>query len=246
MQCLPYADDIIFIDKQGIFDEPAALNGRVRYVGPIVRKFQYTRFDRERARYELGLPGDSTIVLVLPGQWFSEEKAPIFDLVMSAYRSIQLETKYLVWFAGEDYETLLERVRPTADVNIQKCDWQIDRWMVACDIAITKSTRKTAIELESLGMPSISLSYGLNVIDDMRVSRILTNTHIYVRETTPESLAKVCSQMIIKYSAEASWEAVRSDGLRTAAERIVWHIERARKRSGIGCRQMREKQANTD
>ena len=38
LESLRYADDILFIERRGIFAEPAELRGRVRYLGPVVRQ----------------------------------------------------------------------------------------------------------------------------------------------------------------------------------------------------------------
>jgi lipid A disaccharide synthetase len=85
----------LFIDEPGIFEEPEYLKGKVKYVGPVLRKFEYTRKDRDRARTELGIPLDATVIGVFPGSW-TEEKAPIFDLVMGAFELLEAEPKRLI------------------------------------------------------------------------------------------------------------------------------------------------------
>ncbi|HEX2721895.1 MAG TPA: hypothetical protein VHM24_03195, partial [Gemmatimonadaceae bacterium] len=67
MSTIPFADRILFLDEQGMFEEPEAAKGKVEYVGPVVRKLRYTRGDRIRAREELQIAADAFLLLVLPG-----------------------------------------------------------------------------------------------------------------------------------------------------------------------------------
>jgi len=227
MESLRYADEIVFIDESGVFEEPPFLKDKVRYVGPFVRDFTYTTNDRTRARSELGLPPGAVIVLVLPGNWFNEERAPAFDLVIPAFHSLTNRDKLLIWFAGQDYHALQVRAATYPRVMVKDVDWQIDRWMVACDVAITKSTRKTSLELASLGVPSVSLSYGLNFVDDVRVSRIATNTHLKVKDIDSGKLAQHLARILATQTPGALPLASKT-GLSAGAQRLAEHVARIR------------------
>jgi hypothetical protein len=126
---------------------------------------------------------------VLPGSWFTEARAPIADLVLDAFRLLPFSEKVLVWMAGADEELLKSLAHNLPGIIIKDCDINIDRWMVACNLAITKGTRKTAIELEYLNVPSVSLSHCLNEPDDLRIAHIQSNTSLNVRGLNPEMLA---------------------------------------------------------
>ena len=76
----------------------------------------------------------------------------------------------MVWVAGADEELLLEKSQTCEGLVVRGYEWQIDRVMIAGDLAITKANRKTVLELESLGIPSIAISPATNPIDDARVS----------------------------------------------------------------------------
>src|SRR5688572_19521101 len=52
MQSLRFADHVLFTDRRGLHVEPPSVRGRVRYMGPVQRSFEYTRRDRLRARRE--------------------------------------------------------------------------------------------------------------------------------------------------------------------------------------------------
>ena len=97
MQALRYADEIVFVDEPGLFEEPPYLEGKVYYAGAILRPFQYTRSDRERAQRELGFPSDATVILVAPGGYGTEERAPIADIMLAAFDSLGVPGKVLVW-----------------------------------------------------------------------------------------------------------------------------------------------------
>ncbi len=170
MQTMRYAESVVFIDEPGFFEEPAVVNGRVNYVGSIMRKFDYAPADRERARAKLGLPADADVISVLPGSYANEKRVPIADLVLGAFQQLESPAKNLVWVAGADEQLLLEKSKGCDGVVVSGYEWQIDRVMVASDVAITKANRKTVLELESLGIPSIAISPQTNPIDDARVA----------------------------------------------------------------------------
>lgn len=225
MQCLRFADRIIFIDQKGYFDEPPFLKDKVQYVGSFVRPMEFTAADRPRTRLDLGFSPDALVVLVLPGGWFTEARAPIFDLVLAAYRLLQVPKKRLVWFAGdEDYEWLSKSVRDSEDVIVKRPDPHIDKWMAASDVAITKGTRKSSLELEYAGIPSISLSYGLNKIDDRRVSRIQSNIPLRADATDPQTLAShILRSLVLSAYRKEGWRN-SAPGFSTAVRNLVEFI----------------------
>lgn len=167
MACLRYADKILFIDEPGIFEEPPCVQGRVEYIGPVLREFQYGPEDGDRARSELNIPPDAFVVAVLPGSW-TEEKVPVFDTVMDAYDALDRPSKFLIWVAGPDHQMIEARLAGRQDVLVMEFDPVIERIMVAAQVAVTKSTRKVGTELEALGVPNVALQTGLNRIDDIR------------------------------------------------------------------------------
>ena len=174
MTTLAFADRIVFLDEPGHFEEPESASGKVQYVGPVIRKFRYSRDDRERAREELRVPENALVLAVLPGSW-REQELPILDLVLNAFDLLENDPKHMIWMAGEDCALIQGRTASRENVIVQGYDPEIDRVMVAADVAITKSTRKTLFELSLLGVPSISISSGLNPVDDLRAARFSGN-----------------------------------------------------------------------
>jgi UDP-N-acetylglucosamine:LPS N-acetylglucosamine transferase len=220
MGALRYAREIVFADWEGRFEEPPQAEGKVRYVGPILREFEYSTADRARARRELGLAEDGTVIAVLPGGYATEERAPIADLVVAAFDRLKGKGKRIVWVAGDDAAELGERYKERDDILVLGREWQIDRVMAASDAAITKANRKTVVELESLGVRQVALSPGVNPIDDQRAMATDGATFRRIEDGTPEQLeADLAEAIRLGPIAREKVEGPRS--ARVAAERIA-------------------------
>lgn len=173
---LSYASHLIFLDDPGYYDQPKSLPRAPAYVGPVVREMKYRKADRQTARETLGLPENGLVILVLPGgsSASSEEKSPLFALVQEAVELLG-GASTVMWVVSADEEKKMMGVG-TGNTNtiFMRPHLDIDRTIVASDLVITKATRNTAFELSSLGIPSISVSFGLNPVDDHRVPQITT------------------------------------------------------------------------
>ena len=231
MQALTLADEVIFTEDSGIFDEPPYLKGKVFYSGPLVRKFNYTGQDRERARQELQLPADATVVTVLPGEWATEESEPIAHMLIPAFEGLQSPGKIMVWIAGQDCEVLRRRFGDRPDTIITENDSELDRLIVASDFAITKGNRTIVKELAALGIPSISISHGRRPVDDVCVRRIGSNRFLEASLLSPAELL-VCMRDCLARADELRQTAPSSSlysgaGLAVVARRVAEHINRA-------------------
>jgi UDP-N-acetylglucosamine:LPS N-acetylglucosamine transferase len=191
MECLRYARSTIFMDDPGYYDEPDVIRGKIKYVGPVIRDLNLTEGNQRNARIELGLPRDRPIVMVLPGgsSASSEANSPLFDLVSGAIDLLD-QNALTIWIdSAKDRQAIVSRIATRTDFLIVETRFDIEKFMVAADVVITKGTRKTSIELNALGIPSISISHGLNPIDDYRVLRIKTNRALRARGLTTSSLS---------------------------------------------------------
>jgi hypothetical protein len=209
MESLWFADQVLFIDRKGVFEEPESVKGKVRYLGPQVRKFEYGRRDRSRARRELGIDADATVIGMFPGSW-TEAMAPVADRLLAAFDGAKLRGKHLLWLAGQDAELIRRRVEGRSDVTVIDVDWRIDRLMVACDLAITKSTRTTVRELASLGIRTLSVDSGLNEVDTESIAALRSNRTVEVEGFTARAMERRLR--------EASPVPVRSRSKSCAAE----------------------------
>jgi UDP-N-acetylglucosamine:LPS N-acetylglucosamine transferase len=229
-QTLLYADEILFTDEPGIFEEPPALKGRIHYIGPAIREFKYGPKDKQQARQELGVEANAKVVTVLPGSW-TEAKTPVFDLVTSAFRSLPLPNKNLIWIAGQDYDLLTSRANQNPEnlshTEIKQQDWQIDRLMVASDLVLTKASRETHKELNALRVQSISLSFGLNSPDDKRAEKFRRNTALDARGLTPEALSQVIHQQL-NNPLDPPQSEPSNNGRQQAASRLATRLHEIR------------------
>jgi hypothetical protein len=221
MQALQYASEIIFTAERGLYTEPPQLRGKVQYVGRAVRPFQYCLADRDRARAELGIPPNATVILLQPGTWV-ESRAPVADLIMDTWKLIPRSPKRLIWLAGRDYDSLHSRFSDQPDLILLREDWKIDRLMAASNVLITKANRLTVYEAAALGLPSISLSNGANWPDDVAVANVDSNTPLVADSVTPQLLMETIMQSI---AANPSPATEVSAGVAGAAARLARHVE---------------------
>lgn len=192
MKCLQYADEIVFMDEPGIYDEPQYLSGKVSYVGPVLRDLQPRAQDRAERRAAWGVANDAAVILVSPGGagMHSEARAPICDLVLAAFELLDFPEKRLVWVAGQpDYEIVSQKFASRPDALLLKPHYDFTPTVLAADVVMTKGNRLPLFESEALGIPSISISFGHNSIDDYRVNRIHSNCALRARGLTPPFLA---------------------------------------------------------
>ena len=94
----------------------------------------------------------------------STRHSPIW--ILGAFRGMPARSKRLIWITGPDHALIAERTSGMQDVLLFAHYHEIDRLMVAADVAITKTNRKTVFELRSLNVPTIAVTYGLNPPDD--------------------------------------------------------------------------------
>lgn len=190
-QSLAHADRIVFIEERGVFPEPRTARGKVHYVGPVRRAMAFGRADRASARCRLGLSPDALVVSVIPGAWATEERAPITHLVRHAFAALPAQEKHLFWVAGRDRARIDTELGAMEGVRVLESHSPIEELMVASDVVVTKANRGTTLELSALGVPSVSLSYRLNPVDEALVGRIHTNVALHAGSIDGPFLADV-------------------------------------------------------
>ena len=166
MQACAYADLVLFLEQPGLFVEPLPLANRVKYVGPISRKFSYLPGDRARARRELGIRDGESLIAVLPGSW-TEALVSSADLLKAALQESDSKNHRLIWVAGKDAEALKIAFADYPGVQVLGYEPELVRLLVASDLAITKGSYATGLELQALGVPALVLGHGNNPIDDV-------------------------------------------------------------------------------
>lgn len=215
------ADSAILMENQGLFAEPKQVRGRVTYVGPVLRHLRYRQSDRMSVRAQLGLNVDDKLVLVLPGSP-PEDATPIGDLVIGALCEIANSHMHVIWITGRNIPPIACSNYGPVQIKFLEHEGQLDRLMVAADLAITKGTYNIGRELVALGVPSISLSHGYNPIDDLFARTFLTNKFLWAKQTTIQDLASCMSQSL-HYGLYAPDESLLCG---SGAERVATCIAR--------------------
>lgn len=201
MQGLQYADEILFMDDQGSYDEPPYLVGKIRYIGPVFRHLTYSPQDAGALREEWGVSRDATVVLVAPGGAgiHSESRAPLFDLVSGAFQMLPSADKHLIWIAGEsDYGSLANKSRRCSNIRVIRPHGNFTATLLASNLVVTKSNRITVLESCAFGIPSISISYGINPIDDWRVGRVPGHCALKARGISQSALKEYFVRALAK------------------------------------------------
>lgn len=168
-EALEFADHILFLQRPGLFPEPEVAKGKVEYLGPLVRSLAYSRADKLRARSELQIGAEAVVLSVMPGAWANEKRAPLADALVPVFDELPMRKKYMFWIAGADVVELTSRYGTREDLILFGSYWPLERLMVASDVIITKCNRVTVIEAASLGVPTLSIAYGHNPVDELIV-----------------------------------------------------------------------------
>ncbi|MDZ7637826.1 MAG: hypothetical protein U5J83_06190 [Bryobacterales bacterium] len=235
MAALRLADHILFLEEDGVFEEPPLLAGKVTYCGPYFRDFQHSRSDRWKVREEFSLPPHATLLGVFPGSW-KEATTPLADLLEAALPLLEARDVYILWIAGDDATMLRERFAMRPRFLVREYEERIDAWMVACDGAITKCNRKSAMELLWLGVPSLAISWGYNPIDDAWVKRHEAIDWLPSANLTPAELAPRIDYMLARGATIEPWRPRREpkESNRQILDQIVKWIRRAQANVAAG------------
>jgi len=231
MQSLRYADQVLFLDDAGYYDEPPYLKNRVKYFGYITEDISAV-LPKEDCRRSLSIPLDATVVLCAPGgaPMFSEERTPFSDLLLRAFDLLPMPLKRLLWVCSDpDFSSLASKVGDRDDILLMKPHATFANTLQAADLLITKGNRGALFEGETLGIPSLSASFGVNPIDDYRVLRIRSHLALRARGLSPENLR---DNMVIALTElpcvkpKSNRNPQRIDQL---AECIIEHLDSIRK-----------------
>ena len=219
MQTLRFADEVLFLGERGD-PPPPWIDGNVRYLGPLLRTLSCSRHDRHRLRQELGLPPDARVVGVFPGSW-TEDRVPLAQPLVEAFEALP-PPKRLIWLAGDDAEALRNRFGGRDDMTIFARDWQPERLMAAADVAVTKATRKTLIELMALGIPAVSVTHDGNPIDQRKAQQFAR----FILPAAERDLAGRLKEAILQALAEPppAPRPPQTDAAEAAAERISFYL----------------------
>jgi UDP-N-acetylglucosamine:LPS N-acetylglucosamine transferase len=233
-ESLAYASSIIIIDDPGVFALPAGVAVQPIYVGPILRKMRYTVSDRPHIRAQMGLEEGAFVVLVVSGGAVSEQQSPIADIVLAAYLKLRKPVKRMFWLASgnSDFELLRARMAGIEGCEVLKFFDPVEQLMAVADVVITRGTRGATLDAASVGVPSLSLSPGLNPIDDVLVPRIRTNIALSAKAVDGDILCHYIEKAVhdpLPVSERRSCEK----GAEGAAKVLSSEIRRLSARGGV-------------
>jgi hypothetical protein len=174
-EALTCASSIIVLERPGLFLPLPGVSAKPKYTGRMLRDLCCKSSDREQLRTQLGIEQDEEFLLVISGGWANEQRAPIADTVISSYLKLARSRKRLRWLAGSDAPALRQRLTGIPGVEVSDYYDPVEHLIAVADIVISKGTRGTTLDANALGTPSISLSHGLNPVDDLLVPRISSN-----------------------------------------------------------------------
>ena len=208
MRALQFADEILFTGREGVFDEPEYLTGKVRYLGPAVRRLHAQ--DTVRS-------GEQFVIGVLPGSW-TQQAAAFEELVVSAFDGLEHPSKKLVWVAGPRYDDVRRKTAGYDNVHVHRTVTHIGALMAGCDVAFTRGSRMSTLELASLRVPVIAVSYGLNKIDDRALAGLPGVSFVDGATLRPSQLAQALLE------AEEPAQAIAFRHFAECAARIGAHF----------------------
>ena len=194
-ESLRYCTSIVMMEEPGIFEIPRSCSGkRISYLGPMVRSWKGPQDARASVRREMNIEDDEYVVVVSPGGWASEVETPIFQVVNDAFKKIPAANKKLLWVSDKDYDYIKQYGPAQSHIRAIRFADPLTHLLAASDLLITKGTRITTLEAASLGVRSISLSFGNNPIDDILLSRIRSNIALNARAISEDTMFQYMQQ----------------------------------------------------
>jgi hypothetical protein len=234
------ADSIVFMGESGVFPLPGPVQRAPLFVGPVVRKMKYDLGDRPKARAELEISDSALVASVIPGAWATEGRSPIAQTILTAFRQLPSSDKVLFWLTKIDHEAISQLSAGLPNVRVVKECNAVEQIMVASDVVITKGNRGTIMDAASLGVPSISLSYGTNPIDEALVARIRSNKAFNANATDATMLCAYIERLAsIPISRRAEPLGLHRHGGAAVANALLDEINRLVRASGAEAAQLR-------
>jgi uncharacterized protein (TIGR00661 family) len=225
------ANYVIFVDTPEFHTIPFDFNVHITFVGPVIREFEYTLKDKKKARDELGIDNKDKVILVTPGGRY-RDRNKLLELSTEVFKELDDDNIKLILLTGELYKDYSEKFKNENRIIVKDYDWNMDRLMVASDIAICKGTFSTTWELAYLGIPSISVPDLDNPIDQIHVNKMdkyNITLRMDPRKLNKSTLLRKVKELINseekrKKMSKAAKKLVDGRGQKEAAEEINYFI----------------------
>jgi UDP:flavonoid glycosyltransferase YjiC (YdhE family) len=226
-EAIGFARSIGFLETEGAMISPSTLQGKIVYLGPVLRQFRYLPRDRRALREEMGFGDDELVLGVFPGTthrgMMGEHIRESMRLTLNAFHELPVPAKAFLLIGGA-VEELLGTDHQIEKIITVESHPHPEAMMIVSDVAITTGSYAIGAELMALGVPSISLSGGLNQIDDFFAKRRRNNRFLYYKEATSAQLAEIIVDAVRTGPAEPETACLLGTGAARVAEYIVQHL----------------------
>ncbi|MBN1695182.1 hypothetical protein JW879_07275 [candidate division WOR-3 bacterium] len=227
------ANHVIFVDTPEFHSIPFDFGVPLTFVGPVIKEFDYTLKDRNKARDELGIERKDKVILVTTGGRH-KDRNKLLEISIEVFKELQGKNLKLILLTGDLLEEYKKKFGDDDSIIIKDYDWKMDRLMVASDLVICKGTFMTTWELAYLGVPSISVPDLSNPVDQVHTYRMAENDltiridprklnkSVLLEAVKKELNSKVRNAEILKNSRRF----MNGRGQEEAAEEINYFISR--------------------
>jgi len=230
------ANHVIFVDTPEFHSIPFDFGVPLTFVGPVIKEFDYTLKDRNKARDELGIKREDKVILVTTGGRH-KDRIRLLEVSVEVFKELQGKNMKLILLTGELRQEYEKKFADDDSIIVKDYDWKMDRLMVASDLVICKGTFMTTWELACLGIPSISIPDISNPVDHIHVDKMAKHnlTHRidprkFNKNVLLEKMKEIFDSKCRKTAiAKTCREIMYGRGQREAAEEIDYFIRRISK-----------------
>lgn len=196
------AEAIIYPGYQSSTPVPEQLSGKVHFVGPIVRGNPFLQITRSQLKSEVGLKPDIPLILLMGGG--TPENQRYFSTCIHAVERIKEEVQ-LVVIAGKLKENLNQEI--SSRVTVLSHTTEIQKYMAASEVVITRAGHTTLWELAVYAIPSITIPIPTesNPMQEIHAKAMEQwgYTHIILEnQLSPETVMQSLQHLLVSQESE--------------------------------------------
>lgn len=149
-------EGIIFPELEGSFDVPSWIKSDcVHFVGPMFDNSRLSADDREKARQALGIENGINLVLGIAEQANASD-AEFLIIGVKAFKNLNPDVGgKMVLIAGKFADDILQEIDGVGNISVKDYTHQLDKYMLASDLVLTRGGYFNLWKLANMGIPSI-------------------------------------------------------------------------------------------
>lgn len=208
--------------------------GKISWVGPIRTWNMDSTETREIARNNLGIDNSVKFLLLMCGHGDIMD-IPFLEKSLAAYLLLDFP-RQMVMLAGPFQKLFSYAERDGDNITVAEHLWDIERYMLASDLVITRGGHTSLWELAMMGVPSISIPRlkrisPMNIVYAENMQQRGTTLVIKDEELTPDSLREkinliLTDERLWRRMSRAGAKYSMSKGIYAAADVILSMAER--------------------